>query len=542
MGSRPHGGIDPWSRSDPGSAPAVSGLHLQFGADAATEFVASWHTTEAVRNPRVLLGTPASGFGSTAVADTRVYRDAQSGSEVRVNHARLTGLTPDTDYVYAAVHDGAEPELGTFRTAPKGRRRITFTSFGDQVTPTLNVARGATTYGNDNVGSPAAGDVTAGVERIAPLFHLVNGDLCYANLASDRVRTWSAWFDNNSRSRAPPAVDARGGQPRERTGQRTDRIRRLPDVLRGARRRIPDAEVRGLWYSFTAGSVRVISLNNDDVCYQDGGNSYVRGYSGGAQKRLAGVGAQGGAAATATSTGWWCACTRPPSRPPTVPTAPTSASERTGCRCSTATGSTWSCADTSTTTSDPIPISGHAAQRHQNPDPRRHPTRRHRHHEGHGASRHRRRRHGDVDERRAVSRATVPCPHRRRGRRPRTRRQSADLRRRGRAVVGVPGPDQSVRFRRLHRRSRHRTGKSNRHRRHLLRGEGPVRRHRARRPIPPRQASPGSPLRLVTDAMANPAPEARRRVAGDVARTLKLVDKARIDVQFDGVHLPSCAL
>jgi 3',5'-cyclic AMP phosphodiesterase CpdA len=29
----------------------------------------------------------------------------------------------------------------------------------------------------------------------------------------------------------------------------------------------------------------VISLQNDDVCYQDGGNSYVRGYSGGAQRR-----------------------------------------------------------------------------------------------------------------------------------------------------------------------------------------------------------------------------------------------------------------
>ena len=40
-----------------------------------------------------------------------------------------------------------------------------------------------------------------------------------------------------------------------------------------------------MWYAFTAGSVRVISLANDDVCYQDGGNSYVRGYSGGAQKR-----------------------------------------------------------------------------------------------------------------------------------------------------------------------------------------------------------------------------------------------------------------
>ncbi|MFE6173605.1 metallophosphoesterase [Streptomyces sp. NPDC056464] len=42
---------------------------------------------------------------------------------------------------------------------------------------------------------------------------------------------------------------------------------------------------RGLWYAFTVGSVRVISLANDDVAYQDGGNSYIRGYSGGAQRR-----------------------------------------------------------------------------------------------------------------------------------------------------------------------------------------------------------------------------------------------------------------
>jgi 3',5'-cyclic AMP phosphodiesterase CpdA len=44
------------------------------------------------------------------------------------------------------------------------------------------------------------------------------------------------------------------------------------------------AVTRGLWYAFTAGSVRVISLANDDIVYQDSGNSYVRGYSAGAQK------------------------------------------------------------------------------------------------------------------------------------------------------------------------------------------------------------------------------------------------------------------
>jgi 3',5'-cyclic AMP phosphodiesterase CpdA len=41
---------------------------------------------------------------------------------------------------------------------------------------------------------------------------------------------------------------------------------------------------RGLWYAFTAGAVRVVSIANDDVCYQDGGDSYVRGYSAGRQK------------------------------------------------------------------------------------------------------------------------------------------------------------------------------------------------------------------------------------------------------------------
>ncbi len=36
---------------------------------------------------------------------------------------------------------------------------------------------------------------------------------------------------------------------------------------------------RGLWYAFTAGSMRVVSIANDDIAYQDGGNCYVRGYS-----------------------------------------------------------------------------------------------------------------------------------------------------------------------------------------------------------------------------------------------------------------------
>jgi hypothetical protein len=264
-------------------APEVGGLHLQYGADASTEVVVSWHTVTAVRNPRVILGTPDDGFGRIVAADTVAYRDAVSHTEVRVHHARFVDLAPDTDYVYAAFHDGAGPEYGTVRTAPRGRSALRFTSFGDQSTPTLD-ASVASAFGRDNRGSPAAGDITTAVEHAAPLFNLVNGDLCYANLARDRVRTWSDWFDNNSRSaRYRPWMPAAGNHENELGNGPIgygayQAYFALPDA--GA-----DPELRGLWYAFTAGSVRVISLQNDDICYQDGGNSYVRGYSGGAQKR-----------------------------------------------------------------------------------------------------------------------------------------------------------------------------------------------------------------------------------------------------------------
>lgn len=245
--------------------------------------VVSWHTTDTVGNPRVMLGTPTSGFGSVVVAETRSYRDAKSNTEVRVNHAHLTNLTPDTDYVYAAVHDGTTPELGTARTAPSGRKPLRFTSFGDQSTPALGrLADGR--YVSDNIGSPFAGDITIAIERIAPLFNLINGDLCYANLAQDRIRTWSDWFDNNTRSaRYRPWMPAAGNHENE-VGNGPIGYDAYQTYFA-----VPDSgsspQLRGLWYSFTAGSVRVISLHNDDVCYQDGGNSYVRGYSGGEQRR-----------------------------------------------------------------------------------------------------------------------------------------------------------------------------------------------------------------------------------------------------------------
>jgi Calcineurin-like phosphoesterase/Purple acid Phosphatase, N-terminal domain len=277
---------------DPLDTPRVNGLHLQFGSDASSEVVASWHTLQPVGHPRVLLGEPDGGYLRSQSARQTSYKDAKSGQVVYAYHARLTGLRSSNDYVYAAIHDGAASEFGTFRTGPRGREPFTFTSFGDQGTPTTGrkyvPPAGVTIpnppYVNDNLGSPAAGDTTAGVERVQPLFHLFNGDLCYANLANDRVRTWTDFWENNSRSaRHRPWMPSAGNHENE-LGNGPIGYEAYQTYFSLPSQNGQSHVTKGLWYAFTVGSVRVISLANDDVCLQDGGNSYVRGYSQGAQK------------------------------------------------------------------------------------------------------------------------------------------------------------------------------------------------------------------------------------------------------------------
>jgi hypothetical protein len=277
---------------DPAATPPVAGLHLQFGADAASEVVVSWHTLQPVRNPRVMLGRLDGKLEQTVPARPTSYTDAKSGQVVYALHAKLDRLRADQTYLYLAIHDGAEPEYGTFRTAPRGRARFTFTSFGDQGTPTLGkkfvppegAALAKPPYVNDNLGSPWAGDTTLGVERLKPLFHLFNGDLCYANLAEDRVRTWWDFWENNSRSaRKRPWMPSAGNHENE-LGNGPIGYQAYQTYFSVPEQAGQTELTRGLWYAFTAGSVRVISIANDDVTYQDAGNSYVRGYSAGAQK------------------------------------------------------------------------------------------------------------------------------------------------------------------------------------------------------------------------------------------------------------------
>ena len=275
-------------------APPAEQLHLQFGADASRSLVASWVTPQPVEGPRLLLGRAGLGFGRTIEAEERVYTEGISGQTVYTYHAAIDHLRGDTDYLYEVFASGSPSVGGTFHSGPRQRAPFRFTSFGDQSIP-AKVGPGL----QPGPWTPNAGFVVDAVESHDPLFHLLNGDLCYANVSDDPVATWTSFFTNNMRSaRNRPWMPAAGNHENE--------VGNGPEGFLAYQTRfaLPDngqpADFQGNWYTFRVGSVAVVSLNNDDVCIQAGSFSafrlahlidptaprhdYIRGYSQGAQR------------------------------------------------------------------------------------------------------------------------------------------------------------------------------------------------------------------------------------------------------------------
>ena len=221
-----------------------------------------------VARPRLRLGRPAHGHGFEVPAEERIYTEALTGETVWTYHASLDGLRPDTQYVFEVLHDGATPVPGMFRTGPRGRSGgFRFTSFGDQAIPApVGMGLGPNT--------PNAGFIVPAVESLDPLFHLFNGDLCYANVSDAPVATWASFFNNNIRSAANRPWMPSAGNHENEVGNGPQGY-----LSYQTRFELPDngsADFRGNWYAFTVGSIRVISLNNDDVCLQDGAFSAFR--------------------------------------------------------------------------------------------------------------------------------------------------------------------------------------------------------------------------------------------------------------------------
>jgi 3',5'-cyclic AMP phosphodiesterase CpdA len=275
-------------------------IHLTWGADPATSIAVSWASPEPSIRPRVLLSGP-HGQSRVASAVRRAYTDGLTGETVFTYHAQLTGLHPGTPYSYAvtADNDSADaPFSASFSTAPRGRTPFRFTSFGDLATPNTEWV----------LSYPQSAYAVAAVESFQPLFHLLNGDLCYANL--NPASQPSVWRDFGNNNQASAANRAWMPCPGNHEVEFTNGAQGLASYL--TRYTLPDNGVpgfRGRWYSFRVGSAVFISLDADDVIYQDGaafvagpaplvpaaatGNPpiepgasfYIRGYSGGAQTR-----------------------------------------------------------------------------------------------------------------------------------------------------------------------------------------------------------------------------------------------------------------
>jgi hypothetical protein len=82
VGSGTGAAVIPRPSLSPTATPPVAGLHLQFGEDASSEMVVSWHTLQPVQNSRVLPGRLDGELEQTVDAKAVSYTDAKSGQVV----------------------------------------------------------------------------------------------------------------------------------------------------------------------------------------------------------------------------------------------------------------------------------------------------------------------------------------------------------------------------------------------------------------------------------------------------------------------------
>src|SRR4029077_15963734 len=82
--SEPGAALAPALASNPLTTPPVAGVHLQFGADASSEMVVSWHTLQRISHPRVAVGRIQGKVEQTVVARETSYTDAKVAQAVDV--------------------------------------------------------------------------------------------------------------------------------------------------------------------------------------------------------------------------------------------------------------------------------------------------------------------------------------------------------------------------------------------------------------------------------------------------------------------------
>jgi hypothetical protein len=275
-------------------------IHLTWGEDPSSSVIVSWASPAQAVNPRVILERAAAGT-HIVKAQQRTYTDGLNAETVFTYHAALDGLQPGTAHRYAVTADNdrnrRQPFKADFQTAPRGRMPFRWTSYGDLATPVTKW----------RLSSPQSRYAVEAVERFQPLFHLLNGDLCYANMNPSAQPSVWADFGNNVQGSAAfrPWMPCTGNHEIE-FGNGPQGFNSYLTRYMLPRNGTP---FEGLWYGFRVGSAFFISLSADDVIYQDSGafvggpaplrpaprtghaaiapgtSLYIRGYSNGAQTR-----------------------------------------------------------------------------------------------------------------------------------------------------------------------------------------------------------------------------------------------------------------
>jgi len=303
-------------------------LLLTWGADPARDVTVSWSAPGTVPQPAPVLAVSAKPitagnpgrliklpdprpldvtqrYGEAASVS---FTDTLNGQTTYCYHVQLKGLKPGTRYYYQVTDGAAEPSVAgsSFETAPAGRAKFRFSSYGDLATPSwdLNTSGNIWHESCDNSWYAVTAIENPGDGKGAPLFHLLNGDLCYANLDVDNAPgVWRDFGNNVARSAANrPWMPALGNHEAEFG---TDTISGHPSHAPGgiaaqgaagnywngpygfghylSRFLLPDNGVtnwdgnrlRGNFYAFQVGTVMFISVDADDVIYQDGAANYV---------------------------------------------------------------------------------------------------------------------------------------------------------------------------------------------------------------------------------------------------------------------------
>lgn len=250
-----------WVRPARATGASQVSRHIAYGADPQRQAVVSFSTPAPFRTATVEYA-PDGGPGMTAAVDVHTVR----GVQTLYGHAALDGLHPGGRYQYQVLLDGVVASAGVLTTAPAKAQPFTFTAFGDQGV------------------SSAARAIVQQLARARPAFHLLAGDICYADSTGGGARAdhfdvtvWDDWLAMiDPVAATTPWMCATGNHDMEPGYGPLGYSGYL------ARMAVPGngAAPCPSTYTFRYGNVGVICLDSNDVSYEIPHNL---GYSTGAQ-------------------------------------------------------------------------------------------------------------------------------------------------------------------------------------------------------------------------------------------------------------------